>query len=331
MNSTLNYPSYCVAIRTLGRAGDKYLRTLRACAAQTVQPHRILVYIPHGYELPEQTIGREEYIRCEKGMVAQRSLPFDEIDTDCVLFLDDDMDFPPDLAERLFDAMERHGSQLAAPAVYATEKGTWKQKLKWAVLMQTLPHTDSRFAYKIRRSGHYSYNNRPHAASLPSQSCAGSCIMITMAGYRSIHFADERWFDSMPYAIGDDQIFTYKAYRYGLRPVVVYDTGIEHLDAGSGTRRDSARNHYGSEFLRTLIWYRSIFSAAPGTGAKARALLAYAAAKTFDLLMSVPYSIVKRSLFPIRNIFRGGADAWRHINSRKFRELPGFMDFYGKK
>lgn len=329
--NTPTYPSYCVAIRTLGTAGEKYLRTLRACAAQTVQPRRILVYIPHGYELPAETIGREKYIRCEKGMVAQRSLPFDEIDTDCVLFLDDDLDFPADLAERLFDAMEHHDSQLASPAIFDNERGTWKLKLKWAVLMQTLPHSDDRFAYKIRRSGHYSYHNRPHAASMPSQSCSGACIMMTMDAYRAIRFADERWLDTMPYALGDDQVMAYKAYRSGLRPCVVYDSGIEHLDAGSGTRRDSARNNYVSEFVRTVIWYRTIFGAAVGAGAKARALLSFAAAKAFDLVMAVPYSVVKRSFFPLKNIFRGGVDAWRFVCSQKFRDLPPYMAYSDKK
>lgn len=323
--SAPQYPGYSVAIRTLGTAGEKYLRTLQACAAQTVQPRRILVYIPHGYALPAQTIGCEEYVRCEKGMIAQRSLPFDEIDTDFILFLDDDLDFPADLAERLFDAMERHGSQLASPAIYENEKGSLKQKIKWAVLMQTLPHRDSRFAYKIRRSGHYSYNNRPTAASLPSQSCAGACMMISRRAYDAIHFADERWLDRMPYALGDDQLFAYKAYRYGFNPCVVYDSGIVHLDAGSGTRRDPARNHYVSEFVRTLLWYRSIYTAAPSAAGRLAAVAAFAASKAFDIAMAIPYSMVKRSLFPIKNIVRGGYDALSFIAGSKFGDIPPYM------
>lgn len=325
------YPTYCVAIRTLGTAGEKYRRTLETCAAQTVPPERILVYIPRGYALPAETIGREEYIRCDKGMVTQRSLPFGEITTDCILFLDDDLDIPADMAERLFDAMERHGAQLASPAIFDNEKGSLRQKLKWAVLMQTLPHRDSRFAYKIRRSGHYSYNNAPASASLLSQSCSGACIMITRKAYDAIHFADERWLDSMPYALGEDQMFAYKAYRYGLRPCVVYDTGIIHLDAGSGTRRNSERNHLVSEMVRSVIWYRSVYSAAPSAASKARALLSFGLAKAFDLAMAVPYSLAKRSLFPIRNIFRGARDAARFISSPDFRRLPSFMEYCDKK
>lgn len=54
--------SYCVAIRTLGKAGEKYQRELDSLKNQTVQPQKILVYIAEGYELPKETIGIEQYI-----------------------------------------------------------------------------------------------------------------------------------------------------------------------------------------------------------------------------------------------------------------------------
>lgn len=94
MTTTTDYPAYTVVIRTLGTAGEKYLTTLRSAKEQDVPPQKILVYIPHGYPLPKETVGTEEYVRCEKGLVAQRSLPFDEVQTDWMLFLDDDMDLP---------------------------------------------------------------------------------------------------------------------------------------------------------------------------------------------------------------------------------------------
>ena len=81
----MNYPDYCVAIRTLGTAGEKYQQLLNSLKAQHHQPKKILVYIAEGYKLPEETIGIEQYVRCPKGMIAQRSLPFNEIDTDYVL------------------------------------------------------------------------------------------------------------------------------------------------------------------------------------------------------------------------------------------------------
>ena len=42
---------YCVAIRTLGTAGNKYQVLLDSLNSQTIKPKKILVYIPYGYEL----------------------------------------------------------------------------------------------------------------------------------------------------------------------------------------------------------------------------------------------------------------------------------------
>ena len=82
---------YTVAIRTLGTAGEKYQRLLNSLVAQTVQPASILVYIAEGYPIPTETIGIEQYIYVKKGMVAQRALSYDEIETEYILFLDDDV------------------------------------------------------------------------------------------------------------------------------------------------------------------------------------------------------------------------------------------------
>ena len=81
---------YSVAIRTLGTAGEKYQRLLESLERQTVPPKQIVVYIAEGYPLPEETIGKEQYVYVRKGMVAQRALRYDEIDTEYILFLDDE-------------------------------------------------------------------------------------------------------------------------------------------------------------------------------------------------------------------------------------------------
>ena len=78
----MSLPSYSVAIRTLGTAGDKYKRELESIAAQTVQPERVVVYLAEGYERPAFTVGKEDYVVVKKGMVAQRALPYDEIQSD---------------------------------------------------------------------------------------------------------------------------------------------------------------------------------------------------------------------------------------------------------
>ena len=78
---------YTAVIRTLGKAGEKYQTLLDSLNKQTVPPVQILVYIAEGYAIPKETIGKERYIYVKKGMVAQRALRYDEVDTEYILFL----------------------------------------------------------------------------------------------------------------------------------------------------------------------------------------------------------------------------------------------------
>ena len=77
---------YTAVIRTLGTAGAKYQQLLDSLQAQSVAPKAIIVYIAEGYPLPKETIGTERYVYVKKGMVAQRALPYDEVQTEWMLF-----------------------------------------------------------------------------------------------------------------------------------------------------------------------------------------------------------------------------------------------------
>ena len=83
--------TYSVAIRTLGKSPETLRAELESLHAQTVKPEKIIIYLAKGYERPSFTVGYEEYVLVNKGMVAQRALPYDEIDSECVLLLDDDV------------------------------------------------------------------------------------------------------------------------------------------------------------------------------------------------------------------------------------------------
>ena len=95
-------PTYSVAIRTLGKAGEKYLTTLKTCATQTHKPEKIVVYLAEGFDKPKETIGIEQIVYVKKGMIAQRALSYDEISSEYILCLDDDVELSPDSVERLF-------------------------------------------------------------------------------------------------------------------------------------------------------------------------------------------------------------------------------------
>jgi hypothetical protein len=82
---------YTAVIRTLGTAGEKYQKLLNSLIAQTIKPKDIIVYIADGYPIPKETVGVERYVYVKKGMVAQRALPYKEVETEYMLCLDDDL------------------------------------------------------------------------------------------------------------------------------------------------------------------------------------------------------------------------------------------------
>lgn len=54
--------SYTAIIRTLGKAGQKFQTLLDSLCSQSIQPSAILVFLAEGYEIPNETCGKEEYI-----------------------------------------------------------------------------------------------------------------------------------------------------------------------------------------------------------------------------------------------------------------------------
>lgn len=108
---------YSVAIRTLGTAGEKYQKTLDSIAAQTIQPKEIIIVLAHGYEKPKELLGYERFVFVDKGMVNQRIAGFQESSSEYTLALDDDVAFPANFVNSLFDTMEQTDANLVSPIV----------------------------------------------------------------------------------------------------------------------------------------------------------------------------------------------------------------------
>lgn len=122
------YPEYSVAIRTLGKAGDVYVGLIKSLNNQTHLPKAIYVYIADGYQPPE-CVADEIYITSSKGMVRQRAQQYDEIDTEYILFCDDDVYLPPDAVQKLFEAIKEHHADCIAPKVFLQHKRSLKDTL----------------------------------------------------------------------------------------------------------------------------------------------------------------------------------------------------------
>lgn len=323
---TKKYPSYSIAIRTLGTAGEKYLETLNSCNRQTIKPERIYIYIPYGYALPKETIGREEYIRCSKGMVSQRSLSFDEITTDFILFLDDDLSFKENFVQLLFDGLLENKGDCISPDIYSIHKNNIWIKIR-DVFGGTYPHFDRKWAFKIRHNAHYSYNNNPISNVLLTQSGAGACALCKKDVFRAIHFEDERWIENVSYSLGEDQLFFYKMYKYGYKVLISYNVQIKHLDAGAGHKKDKQRLAFAFGFCRYVIWYRTIYSERASVCHKLVCILSFIC----GFLRSLPLTFITilkyRSVAYFMNNLKGIYKGITYVKSCEYREIPLFYKY----
>lgn len=257
------YPHYSVAIRTLGKAGALYQQTLDSVAAQTWQPDAVIVYIAEGYPLPAETIGRERYVAVKKGMAAQRALPYDEITSEYILFLDDDVMLPPDAVTILFDELAGWGADVVAPATFANHAAPWKKKLLLTLAGNEVCRPwGHRWAFRVLPTAGFSYNNNPKRPVYLSETNAGPCFLCRKQAFLSIHYEEELWLDEMPYSIPDDMVMFYKMHCCGLRMITSFDSGIVHADAHSTLQATQDRE---AAIIRSLyrnkliMWYRFIF------------------------------------------------------------------------
>ena len=119
---------YTVVIRTLGKGGEFYQKTLNSLISQTILPKDIIIYIAEGYPLPKETVGIEKYVYVKKGMVAQRALPYNEVKTDYMLFLDDDVYLPPAGVETLYRQLSENKGDVISPYVFYNHEKPIKDK-----------------------------------------------------------------------------------------------------------------------------------------------------------------------------------------------------------
>lgn len=253
---------YTAVIRTLGTAGEKYQQLLDSLRAQTIAPQAIIVYIAEGYPLPKETIGTERSVYVKKGMVAQRALPYDEVQTEWMLFLDDDLYLPPNFVEMLYDHIVENDADVISPDIFPNHERSFLGKLMMAISGRMLPHRDDgKWGYKVIRTGGYSYNNHPTKSVYQSQTNAGACFLCRKGDFEKIHFDDELWMDNLSYAQGDDQVMFYKMYLHGLKQMTLYGSGIVHLDAGDNLNPQKEKMLlYADLRFKILFWYRFLYS-----------------------------------------------------------------------
>lgn len=318
---------YCVAIRTLGQAGDKFRTELESLHAQTIAPQRILVYLAEGYPRPSFTVGSEEYISCEKGMVAQRALPFTEVSTPYVLFLDDDVYLPPTAVETLAEAMLREQADCVAADTFHPHADRWTGKVRAFITNMAYPRRNDAWAFKICRNASFSYNGRPAPRAYRSQSAAGPASLWRMEAFRNIHFSDERWLDNMGFAYGDDMLYYYKLHLNGGRLLVHYASGITHLDAQSSRKAysEAADRLYKRAFIWFVLWYRICYNLRGSSRfQRLLAACAYGVKLIWGGGIHTLYALMKLKPRLLWMFIKGNINAWRYVHSATYRAVPNF-------
>lgn len=315
--------SYSVAIRTLGTAGEKYFRTLKSISDQTVQPTAIYVYIPYGYELPKHTIGVEKYIRCEKGMVAQRSLSFSEIEDEWILFLDDDIFLPNDYIQRAVDFLSRHDkADLITSSFYHEYDKSLLHKIKLLFLF-VFPTKSKKWAYRINHAGRFFYNISPESFML-TQTGPGACMLCRKSVYSQSRFYEERWMDQLGYALGDDQLFHYKMYLRGATEYIWRDSGAIHLDAGNANRKFDGEAVRKMNLALFLVWHRSVYRLKNNNFFnKVFAILAYVCSFILKLIYSPLFMFKGIPNAPLKTI-QGLYDGIKYVRQESYILLPYF-------
>lgn len=318
--------NYSVAIRTLGNSGDALRRELESLHHQTVRPQKIIIYIAQGYSLPDFRVGIEQYVPVKKGMVAQRALPYSEIDSEYILLLDDDVLFEHDSLKRLLDIITHNNADCVACDTFQNHKMSISGKVKAAIGNWVVPHYSQRWAFKIHSSGTFSYIAHPSKSYYPSMSAAGPAALWRRTSLLRMDFQDELWLDSLGFSYGDDELEFYKLYINGGKLLVSFDCGVTHIDAKSS----SSKHHSDAEKLRRIgkaqkiLWHRMIYTTAATNYQRVRRCMAYKFKEQWTVGMLGILSIKRKYKLARKEYIMGLREANDFIGSNTYLNLPAY-------
>ena len=311
---------YTAVIRTLGKAGEKYQTLLNSLISQTIPPKEIIVYIAEGYPIPAETVGRERYVYVKKGMVAQRALRYDEVDTEFMLCLDDDLFLPADFVQTMYDELRENDGNVISPDIFPNHERGWGQEILMLLSgrMMARRFPDS-WGYKVLRTGGYSYRKNINKKVYPSQTNAGACFFCRKEDFLKVSFEDEMWLDSNRYPIGEDQVMYYKMFLFGLKVLTSYNSGIKHLDAGGNMTKEKEKMLIYSDFrFKTIFWHRFIFRPEKNLLLKAWDCICIGYAFTFAFIVS----LLKLRFDILAIKYNSIRDAARFLRSDEYKRLP---------
>lgn len=232
MNKKRTLPEYTAVIRTLGRAGEKYQILLNSLMSQSHPPKKIVVYLAEGYEKPSETVGIEEIVYVKKGMVAQRALEYKEVETEWILFLDDDIYIESWGVEKMLSDTILADADVCAFDAFPHHKLKFFKKVAMAFLLSSVPRLRFKnYGYRVNFLGTDCYNPFPRKDWSWSTTNSGGAFICKKHNFLKINFEEDLWLDTVPVAAFDDKIMFFKMHLKGLKIITHYKSGFAHLDA----------------------------------------------------------------------------------------------------
>ena len=319
--------TFSVAIRTLGKSPETLRAELESLHAQTVKPEKIIIYLAKGYERPSFTVGYEEYVLVNKGMVTQRALPYDEIDSECVLLLDDDVAFDQDSVEQVIKLMEQHNADCIAYDTFENHKMSLKSKIRSALVGFVFPRFNKRWAFKIHWNGSFSYINNPGRGCYPSMSAAGPASLWKKTALKAIHFEHELWLDKLEFAYGEDAIAFYKLHLNGGRLMVAFDYGVSNLDAktASSQYHRSVNRFKTMAKANTIRWHRSQYLPTKSRMKAALKTMSFGFKMCWQLGILSVLSVSTKYRSSPKLFVEGIKDGMKFVKSAEYRSIPPYL------
>ena len=320
--------NYSIAIRTLGTSGEKFVRELESIKRQTVQPEKVIIYIAEGYPRPEYTIGKEEYVWVKKGMMRQRVLRYDEIDSPLIMLLDDDVELEPDSAEKMIEALVKNNLDCLAAVTFRNYKIPVAKKFYIALTNMIFPHWSDIWSVIIHSNGSFSYNNHPVKDVYLSQSASGPAALWRKQVFLNLRLEDELWLDNLRFAFGEDVLMFNKLYKNGFRLGAHYSCGIRHLNAQSSSRafKGNEQRFHTRSMASFLIWYRTCYNLdSLPWWRKVWAVISYVIKFLWLFFIHLVSSVHFRSFRVVSNYVLGVIDGLKMIKTEEFKQIPNFI------
>ena len=319
--------SYSFAIRTLGTSAI-LRQELESLHRQTIKPDKIVVYIAEGYDRPNFSVGIEEYQWVPKGMVRQRVLRYEDIDSEYIFFLDDDVILAPNAAETLLNEAVAHSAYCIAPDTFRTHEMSFGSKVYAILTNLVFPRTNDNWAFKRNRNGSMTYNNNPSNGFYLSQTCDGPAWLCRKDVFLSLHLEDEVWLDRLGFPYGEDALETYKFYVNGYKVGVIYGDLAMHLDAksSSGDYHKDSRKFYVRSFATFTLWWRMIYDN-PNLPALERfySCILFIIKVLWLLPINICASIAFKNIKIPYYYTKGVIDGWIFLHSNEYKKIPPYV------